>query len=120
MIIHKAWIARLFRYHITLFPFICFIYSKEELITRRGKSGYDALINHEKIHIKQQKECLVISFYIIYLLNWIINIFIHGKKAYTNISFEREAYQNDDNQKYLQSRKPFSWLKYIRKKEPRI
>jgi len=34
--------------------------------------------------------------------------------AYRNISFEREAYDNDDNLNYIKERKHYSWLKYIK------
>jgi len=136
IIIHKAWIARLIRFHITLWPFINLIYSKEELIKKRGELGYKKLINHEKIHLKQQFECMVIAliitvplsfislwflllipllFYILYVLNWIINLFKYGKQAYMNISFEREAYENDDNLDYLKTKKLGSWINYFKK-----
>lgn len=32
-----------------------------------------------------------------------------------NISFEREAYTNDNNLEYLKDRKYFAWIKYLRK-----
>jgi hypothetical protein len=50
---------------------------------------------------------LIIPFYIWYLLAWII------KSTNNEISFEREAYENDKNLGYLHSRKPYSWIKYI-------
>lgn len=41
-------------------------------------------------------------------------MFTFGKvKAYRSISFEQEAYDNDDNYDYLNNRKRFSWLKNI-------
>lgn len=70
-------------------------------------------INHETIHIKQQQELLVIVFYLWYLLEWFIKLFIYGRDAYRNISFERESYKNHDNTEYLNSRKWYSFLKYI-------
>lgn len=72
-------------------------------------------INHEKIHIKQQQELLIIPFYLIYFLEWFIGIFIYGgfKKSYYNISFEREAYENQYDMNYTNSRKTWSWLKYL-------
>ena len=48
---------------ITLYPFIICI-DKEDKI----------LINHESIHLKQQRELLVIPFFIIYLIHWMINL----------------------------------------------
>ena len=37
------------------------------------------------------------------------------KLAYKNISFEREAYQNQYNLDYLNNRKHYSWFSYIKK-----
>ena len=71
------------------------------------------IINHESIHIKQQEETLVLPFYIIYVTEWFVKLFFYGKDAYYNISFEREAYDNDDNLSYLKSRKRFAWIKRI-------
>lgn len=74
------------------------------------------VINHERIHTEQQKELLFIPFYILYLLEWIFRLiqYRNWDKAYMNISFEREAYSNGHNLKYLQGRKRYAWLKYIR------
>lgn len=63
------------------------------------------LINHERIHLKQQKELLIIPFYIWYLI-------AYYRKGYYNVKFEREAYDNESNLEYLKTRKPYSWLKY--------
>jgi len=52
-------------------------------------------------------------FYIWYLIEWIIRIFINGNKAYVSISFEREAYNNDYKLNYLNNRKHFSHFKYM-------
>lgn len=89
---------------ITLWPWI---------IIRPYKG--EVTINHETIHIKQQQELLVIPFYIIYILEWFIKLFIYGspKSAYRNLSFEREAYKNEYNMNYVKSRKLFSWVKYL-------
>ena len=56
--------------------------------------------NHEKIHGKQQIELLIIPFYLIYFIEWLA-------KGYYNISFELEAYDNQNNEKYLKTRKIF-------------
>ena len=63
------------------------------------------LINHERIHLRQQIELLVIPFYIWYLASYFRN-------GYMNVSFEREAYANDHNLDYLKTRKFWSFLKY--------
>ena len=98
-----------FRYSgITLFPFI-FINK-----TLEGKDN-SILINHEKIHIKQQIECLVVFFYILYLLSFMwqflktFNCFSFDK-AYRNIIFEREAYTKQYDLNYLNTRSMYAWL----------
>ena len=93
---------------ITIWPFI-FI-----------KKGYDtpSTINHESIHIKQQQELLVIPFYILYFIFYIINTFSVSvvDNAYYKIAFERESYDNEDDMEYLKKRKPYAWIKYLKKK----
>ena len=81
---------------IAIFPFI-FI-PTNAFVTRR-------LLNHERIHLRQQLEMLVIPFYIVYLFEFIT-------KGYMNISFEKEAYANDKDLDYLKKRKPYSFIKY--------
>jgi len=34
-------------------------------------------------------------------------------KAYYNISFEREAYDNEKNLEYLKTRPRWAWIKYL-------
>lgn len=70
------------------------------------------IINHEKIHWVQQLEMLIIPFYLWYIIEWLIKI-IFFKDAYRNISFEREAYNNEYNFNYLKTRKHYSWIKYV-------
>lgn len=74
------------------------------------------LINHESIHTAQMRELLFLPFYIIYLIEWFIKLFCKGN-AYFNLSFEREAYQNEGNYDYLKQRRHYAWVKYIRKKK---
>ena len=68
-------------------------------------------INHEKIHTAQIREMLYAFFYLFYGVEWFIKLFFYGKNSYRNISFEREAYTQD--QEYLSKRKPFAWIKLI-------
>ena len=92
---------------MALFPFI--LVNNKSLLT-------DAiLINHERIHLKQQAELLVIPFYVLYLINYLINIakYRNHDKAYLNIVFEREAYAKDAEPGYLKCRKLYSWLRYF-------
>ena len=52
-------------------------------------------------------------FYIWYLLEWLIKLPFYGKKAYENISFEREAYAFDEVKGYPYMRSKFAWTRYI-------
>jgi uncharacterized protein HemY len=92
---------------ITLAPFG--IYIQKEYLTWRW------IINHEKIHWKQQMEMLIIFFYLWYLFEWFIRIFTNFGHAYESISFEREANANEHDLEYLNNRKHYNWLKFINK-----
>ena len=72
----------------------------------------DRLFNHESIHTAQMKEMLYIPFYLWYVIEWLIKLF--GKdSAYRSISFEREAYTNQDDLNYLKTRKHYCWIKRL-------
>jgi hypothetical protein len=77
-----------------------------------GKPVSKKSINHESIHTEQMKEMGYIFFYIWYFIEWLIQLCLHGSNAYFWISFEREAYDNEKNYKYLNERKHYSWFKY--------
>lgn len=64
------------------------------------------LLNHERIHCRQQRELGYILFFIIYLLEWLWHLLRLRNKhlAYRAISFEREAYLHQQNLNYLQRR----------------
>ena len=65
----------------------------------------EVLINHEKIHLRQQLELLILPFYIWYLIEYYT-------KGYYNDSFEKEAYANEKDLNYLKTRKIFNFRKY--------
>lgn len=58
----------------------------------------------------------IFSYYLLYFIEYFIRMFMYHtlREAYRNISFEREAYNNEKDLEYLKNRKFFSWLKYIR------
>ena len=93
---------------ITIFPFIVLSYreDKQNLV----------LINHEKIHIRQQIELLVVPFFLWYGLEFLIRLlqFKNARQAYLNISFEREAYQNEKNLHYLKQRSFWNFIKFLK------
>ena len=92
---------------LLLWPFI--------FLKNRSLKNDWVLINHEKIHLQQQKELLIIPFYILYLLEWSVRTvcYLDSYKAYQNLSFEREAYLHEKNLDYLSNRKSFSFIKYL-------
>lgn len=92
---------------IALYPFI---------LLNDDTDRYDLhLLNHEKIHLRQEIEMLVLPFYIWYLLEYLwhrLKTKTHHE-AYMKISFEKEAYQNDHNLNYLKTRPFWKFLKFI-------
>ena len=92
---------------LTIWPFI--ILKNDDL------KGDEVLINHEKIHLRQQRELLIIPFYLLYVLEWLLRsiYYLDFYKGYQNISFEREAYVNEKNLEYIESRTIFSFFPYI-------
>ncbi|MFL1013140.1 hypothetical protein [Flavisericum labens] len=93
---------------IAIFPFV--LLQSKDLIDDR------VLLNHEKIHLNQQLELLIVPFYIIYFLEFIIRLiqYRNWKKAYGNLSFEREAYRNESRLDYLDERPFWAFLNYLR------
>lgn len=72
-------------------------------------------INHESIHSAQMRELLYVGFYLMYVVEWFLRLFMRGN-AYRNISFEREAYSNEKIEEYLRDRKLFAFLRYLKKR----
>ncbi len=92
---------------ITFFPFI--FLRKKEMKNNR------VLVQHERIHIRQQLELLLIPFFIWYGIEFLYR-WIHvknRKKAYHNISFEREAYTFEHDFSYLKKRRFFAFLSFL-------
>ena len=83
---------------ITLYPFI--------IISEKDLKQNQVLINHEKIHIRQQLALLILLFFIWYGIEFLIKWVIYKDKnvAYRKISFEREAYENEKDLNYLKQR----------------
>lgn len=67
----------------------------------------ETTINHESIHTEQMKELLYAGFYLCYLVEWVVRLFMKGN-AYRNISFEREAYNCQHIREYARFRKRFA------------
>lgn len=92
---------------ITLFPFIFLKHQQDRLDT--------TLINHERIHIRQSLELLVIPFYFCYLVEFCVRFiqYRHFQTAYRAISFEREAYANEQDLTYLGHRRLWAFYRYF-------
>jgi Trk-type K+ transport system membrane component len=123
-------------YAITLFPFI-FIGSRNF----PNDTWQQDIIRHEKIHIYQQLEHLLISCFILLVLSFFIQItwwiflliflispfyWVYGieylvrliimrdtELAYETLSFECEAYKFSDDLNYLKNRKWFKSYEYL-------
>ena len=106
LIVFKYLTPRGFR-GLTLFPFV-FMADKDDKLNK-------VFINHEKIHIKQQLELLILPFYLWYLLEYLFRLLQYKDTfiAYKNISFEREAYANEKDLNYLKKRSFYAFLKYL-------
>ncbi|WP_172917183.1 hypothetical protein [Capnocytophaga canis] len=89
---------------ITLYPFI--------FLRVRADKDNALLINHERIHLRQQAELLVVFFYLWYGIDflWKYAKYRNWGKAYYDNIFEREAYGNEHNLNYLQVR---GWYWFI-------
>ena len=105
-IISKYLVPKGFR-GLTTFPFVFVRYRayKENIV----------FINHEKIHVRQQLELLVLPFFIWYVLEDTVLLVQYKNKdlAYRNISFEREAYRNESDMGYLKNRSVLRFIKYL-------
>lgn len=86
------------------------------LFVRKGKELKEKDVTHETIHTKQMQEMLYIPFYIWYVVEWLVKLvkYMDSHTAYRTISFEREAYGNQDDKDYPEIRKHYSWIKYLK------
>ncbi|MCX6823352.1 MAG: hypothetical protein NTX91_05205 [candidate division SR1 bacterium] len=77
---------------IVLYPYILIGLSPEE-------TKEQGLLAHEWIHIQQIRRQGIFIFYVMYIYEWLINLwkYRNTEKAYKNISYEKEAYDNQDS-----------------------
>jgi hypothetical protein len=89
---------------MALFPFVLV----------RTKQPDAVLLHHERIHLRQQLELGIIPFYIWYLLEYLIRRWQYNTHydAYRNISFEREAFENEHDLTYWKTRNWYGFLSY--------
>ena len=79
------------------------------ILSRRPLSS--AELNHELIHVAQQKELLFLPFYIWYVMEWLV-LYVKYRDwmtAYYHIRFEQEAYNHQDDMQYLKNRKHYRY-----------
>jgi hypothetical protein len=92
---------------MAIFPFI-FVGDKNDI--------NPIFLNHERIHLRQQLELLILPFYLWYVLEYLYRRIQYKNHplAYRNISFEREAYANERNPNYLPHRSFWRFTKHLR------
>ncbi|QIE60272.1 hypothetical protein G5B37_12080 [Rasiella rasia] len=92
---------------ITLWPFV--------VLRKREMMNDCRLLNHERIHLRQQAELLVVFFYIWYGAEFLLRWFQYKNRyeAYRNISFEREAYTNEKDLHYCKQRSFWGFLEFV-------
>lgn len=80
------------------------------VFTRDASLIRGRLLRHELIHCRQQLEWAYIPFFLLYLIEWLWHLarLRDWHAAYRAISFEREAYDNEDDESYLKSRKAYA------------
>lgn len=109
------------------------------LFVREEVEVSPTILRHEAIHTRQQYEIMVASAIlflwvvntyswlcylliifampmVLYALAWLIELMRPPyNSAYKDTPFEREAYANQHNPNYLDSRPWFAWVRYVRK-----
>ncbi|NND94116.1 MAG: hypothetical protein HKN45_04575 [Flavobacteriales bacterium] len=101
--------GRLIRSGYSGFAFWPFIF------LRNSSNATPIILNHERIHLRQQLELLVIPFYLFYFTEYLIRRIQYPtwRKAYENISFEREAFSKEGDSSYLRNRKFWAWTSFL-------
>lgn len=110
LIVNKYLLAKGFR-GISLWPFV--------VLRHKESAGDKIFLNHERIHLKQQQELLVLPFFVFYLAEFVLRYIMYQNSymAYRNISFEREAYNNERDLEYCNNRKFWAFSPYFFRKK---
>lgn len=105
VVVNKYVLAKRFD-GIVLWPFI--------FIKRGELRRNPVFMNHERIHLRQQLELLVLPFFVIYFLEYVLGLLKYRSAymAYRNISFEREAYDKEKELQYLRKRRFWGFIEY--------
>lgn len=100
------------------------------IFVHKGVELSEVDINHEAIHWEQEKELLIVGFYLLYCafyLYEVVRCMFDGRRgatamsyrnglfrrAYRSIAFEREAYQHEEDMLYIYQRKHYAWVKHL-------
>lgn len=106
IVVVNRWLLRKGFAGMALWPFV---------IVRSSESKKNPIfLNHERIHLRQQIELLVLPFFLWYALEFLFRWMQYKNRyqAYRNILFEREAYTNEKDLHYLKQRSFWNFLKY--------
>ena len=92
---------------ISLYPFV--------FVRQKALKANTVFINHERIHLQQQLEMLILPFYLVYGMEFLIKLLKYNNchKAYRSISFEREAYSHEHDLDYLRNRQFWNFKYYF-------
>lgn len=106
VVVNKYILAKSFD-GIVLWPFV--------FVRHRELKKNPVFMNHERIHLKQQLELLIIFFFIWYFIEYFVRLiqYKNAYKAYNKICFENEAYANEEDLEYLEKRRFWNFLKYL-------
>ncbi|MGB3617237.1 MAG: hypothetical protein WBA12_03905 [Catalinimonas sp.] len=88
------------------------------LILTRGRRPSARLLNHERIHLRQEWELGVGPFYVWYFAEYAYHRArgLRHDAAYRAISFEREAYAHEADFTYLHRRPLWAFRRYFGKR----
>jgi hypothetical protein len=106
VLVNKYLLANGFR-AMSLWPFV--------ILKDKALAKDCVFMNHERIHLYQQTELLVLPFYLWYFLEFLLRWYQYKKPylAYKNISFEREAYANESDLNYFRKRHLWNFINYL-------
>lgn len=105
----------------------CFIFTKKKELSEKTK-------RHETIHMMQWMEVTIAALIVLGLMSWLVSPYwmvasplvyyvwyvmewlvrLPFGNAYRNISFEREAFANDEDGEYIVNRELFNFVKYVK------
>jgi len=94
---------------MTIWPYIIVRYDRKDKFTAK-------IERHETTHALQQKEMLLVFFFILYGLEWVLKLpfcKFDTERAYMSISFEQEAYEHQQEVYYNEVRRHYAWAKYV-------